>query len=154
MDVKYIEPFIESFSTVMPQLGFANIQKGELSEKGQELTCSGVVIVIGMVGAIKGNVVFRLGLETAKMIASIMMMGEPVEELDDMSKSALAELANMLTASAATCFYNAGIKIDISTPTLLYGNNILINMSSKKVMCAHLEADGNIIEINVAFEQP
>lgn len=153
MDIKYADPFIESFSSVMPQLGFDNVQKGELSVKGQELICSGVVVVIGMVGLIKGNVVFRIDLETAKTIASIMMMGAPVDELDEMSQSALAELTNMLTAGAATHFSNAGIKIDISTPTLLYGNNISISMSSKQVLCVQMKADENVIEINVAFEQ-
>jgi chemotaxis protein CheX len=81
-----------------------------------------------------------------------MMMGMPVDELDEMSQSALSELANMLTASAATAFYNLGIHIDISTPTLLYGKNISVNMSSKQVLCIQLLADGHAIDINIAFE--
>lgn len=153
MDIKYIDPFIQSFSEVMPQLGFCNIQKGDLREKGQELTCSGVVIVVGMVGAIKGNVVYRIGFDTAKTIASTMMMGAPVDELDEMSQSALAELCNMLTASAATYFYNAGINIEISTPTLFHGPNISVSMSSKSVLCVQLNADDNSVEINIAFEE-
>ena len=43
-----------------------------------------------------------------------MMMGMPVTELDEMSQSALSELSNMLTASAATSFSNLGITIDIN----------------------------------------
>ena len=89
MDVRHVNPFIESFTTVMPQLGFGNIQRGNLSVKGQELTYSGVIIIVGIVGAIKGNVVYCIGMEAAKKIASTMMMGMPVDTLDEMSRSAL-----------------------------------------------------------------
>ncbi len=152
MDVKYIDPFVESFESIMPQLQFENLQKGKLSVKGQELINTGVNIIVGMVGAIKGNVVYSLNFESAKKIAS-MMMGMPINELDDMANSALSELANMLTAGAATFFSNLGIQMEISTPTLLYGENITIKMSSNQVLCIELKADESAIEINVAFEK-
>lgn len=153
MDVKYVNPFLESFTSVMPQLGYSNIEKGNLSVKGQDLVNSGVNIIIGIVGKMRGNVVYSIGTESAKRIASTMMMGMPVDELDEMSKSALSELANMLTASAATHFYNLGLPIDISTPTLLQGENISIKMSSSQVLCVELTADDNVIEVNIAFEK-
>ena len=153
MDLKYANPFIESFTAIMPQLGYNNIQSGDLSENGQELINSGVNIIVGIVGEIKGNVVYSIDLENAKSIASTMMMGMPVDELDEMSKSALSELANMLTAGAATAFYDMGIKVDISTPTLLEANNILIKMSSNQVLSVRLLADDTPIEINIAFDK-
>ncbi|OYO51496.1 chemotaxis protein CheX, partial [Lachnotalea glycerini] len=148
MDIKYINPFIASFTTVMPQLGFNSIKKGNLSVKGKELISSGVIIVVGIVGAIKGNIVYVLDKEHAKKIASTMMMGMPVEELDEMAKSALSELTNMLTANAATCFSTSGIPIDISTPTLLHGSNVTVEMSSNKVLCVQLLANDIPVEIN------
>lgn len=152
MDIKYINPFVESFATVMPQLGFDNVQKGKLSVKNKELISSGVIIVVGIVGTIKGNVVYVMDMENAKKIASNMMMGMPVNELDEMSKSALSELTNMLTANAATFFSNSGIPIDISTPTLLHGENVSVEMSSNQVICIQLLANDIPVEINIAFE--
>lgn len=153
MDIKYVNPFIESFATVMPQLGFSNVSKGSLSAKGKELISSGIIIVVGIVGSIKGNVVYVLEMDNAKKIASTMMMGMPVTELDDMARSALSELTNMLTANAATYFSNQNIPIDISTPTLLYGENVTVEMSSSKVLCIQLLADGIPFDINISFEQ-
>jgi chemotaxis protein CheX len=152
MDIKHVNPFIESFAIVMPQLGFSNIQKGNLSVKDKELISSGIVIIVGIVGAVKGNIVYTIDVENAKKIASTMMMGMPVDELDEMSKSALAELTNMLTANAATSFSNSGIPIDISTPTLLHGKNMVVDMSSNQVLCIELLADGIAVEVNIAFE--
>lgn len=153
MDVKHINPFIESFSNVMPQIGFNGTRIGKMSLKGRDLIYSGVIVIVGIVGEIKGNVVYYIDLKCAKKIASTMMMGMDVDEIDEMSQSALSELTNMLTANAATKFYNLGIKIDISTPTLFYGNNITAKMSSNQVICIELFADENPIEINIAFEK-
>lgn len=153
MDVKLVNPFIESFANVMPQLGFNNVQKGNMSVKGKELIGSGVVIIVGIVGAIRGNVVYSIEIENAKKIASTMMMGMPITEFDEMSKSALSELTNMLTANAATSFSNIGVPIDISTPTLLQGDNLSIKMSSNQVLCVQLLANEIPIDINIAFEE-
>ena len=44
MDVKHINPVIESVSNIMPQLGFANISKKGVSVKGKNIESPGVVI--------------------------------------------------------------------------------------------------------------
>ncbi len=152
MDVKYINPFIESFSSVMPQLGFENIKIGELNVKSKEVTESGVIAVVGIVGDVRGNAVYTMSVDAAKTFASTMMMGMPVEELDDMAKSALSELSNMLTATAATAFSNVGITVDISTPTLLQGENISVKLSADPILCIRLFADDTPLDLNVSFE--
>ena len=78
MDVKYVNPFAEAFSAVMPQLGFSNIQKGNLSLKDRDLTSSGVIMVVGIVGEIKGNVVYCLDLENAKLKGHFVTNGNYV----------------------------------------------------------------------------
>lgn len=152
MDVKFVNPFIESFHTVMPQLGFVNTGIGNLSTKAKEVSGDGVIVVLGLVGDIKGNVVYTLEVESAKKIASTMMMGMPVDEFDELAGSALSELTNMLTATAATCFSNIGIKIDISTPTMLSGENMIVKMKSDQILCVQLIADDVLIDVNISFE--
>lgn len=151
MDVKHINPFIESFTNVMPELGFSSAQIGNLSTKDKEVISSGVVVIVGIVGAIRGNVVYSIDIEAAKQIAATMMC-DSVEELDDTALSAISELTNMLTAHAATAFSNIGIIIDISTPTMLQGENVSIKMSSEQVLCVQLLADDIPIEICISFE--
>lgn len=152
MDVNMLNPFVESFNNVMPQLGFSEIKTFEWTKKEKEVIGNGAVIILGIVGAVRGNVVYSIDIDSSKQIASTMMMGMPIEELDDMAKSALSELTNMLTANAATVFSDNGIIIDISTPTMTIGNSISINMSSKEIFSTRLSADDISMEINVAFE--
>lgn len=153
MNVKYMDPFIASFSSVMPQLGFENIRTGEIIDKEKEVVGTGVIVILGIVGELRGNVVYNIDIETAKQIASTMMMGMPIEEFDDMAKSALSELTNMLTATAATAFSDMGVTVDISTPTMLQGENMAVKMSASHIMCVTMFADDMPIEINVSFEK-
>ena len=136
----------------MPQLGFSQVRKGNLSLKSKDLDYSGVVMIVGIVGGIKGNVAYSLTLESAKQVASKMMMGMPVAEFGEMEKSALSELSNILTANTITLFSNAGVLIDISTPTLLQGDNIALKIGSSQILCIELFADDIPIEINIAFK--
>ncbi len=153
MDVKMVTPFMESFMSVIPQLGFAEAKKGKLSAKPQHLVESGVLVIVGVVGDIKGNVVYSMKMDNAKKIASKMMMGMPVDTLEGMAESALSELTNMLTANAATIFSGQGVFVDISTPTLLHGDSITAKMSSKQVLCIEMLADEIPIDISIAFEE-
>lgn len=152
MDAKYVNPFIQSFTTVMPQLGFNNARIVNVTAKEKEVVSSGVIVVLGIVGAIRGNAAYTFDVESAKKIASTMMMGMPIEEFDDMAKSALSELTNMLTATAATSFADMNLIVDISTPTMLEGDNIAIKMSYNQILCVKLVADDVPIEINISFE--
>lgn len=152
MDVKYINPFLDSVLNVMPQLGITDIKKGKLSVKGKLINSPGVLINVGIVGDLRGNVIYGIDMECAKKIASTMMMGMPVNELNEMAQSAISELTNMLTANASIGLSDQGITIDISTPTLMYGD-FTATASSDKVICVELLVNGLLFEINIAIDR-
>lgn len=152
MDVRLINPFIGAVTGIMPQIGFSNITRKGISLKEKKFIVSGVVLTLGIVGDKKGNVVYSIDMDGAKKIASTMMMGMPVEELDDMSKSALSELSNMLTANASINFSNDGINVDISVPTMMYGEEIEINLQKDNIVCIDFDVDGIVLSVNVALD--
>jgi len=53
--------------------------------------------------------------------ASGMMGGLNLTELDEMSKSALSELTNMILGNTATLLYNRGVGVEITPPSFLMG---------------------------------
>lgn len=153
MDMTNAAHFIKSFNTVMTQLGFGKLKKGQLTMAEGVPQSSGIVIVVGIVGAKKGNIAYTIDLENAKKIVSAMMMGMPIAEIDDMAKSALSELTNMLAAHTATSFSESGVQIDISTPTLLHGDNISIKLSNNQVNRLELQIDDVSMEIYFSLEK-
>ena len=91
-------------------------------------------------------------MEGAKKIASTMMMGMPVDELDEMAKSALSELSNMLTANASINFSNDGINVDISVPTMMFGEEIEVNLQKDNIICIEFDIDGISLHVNIALD--
>ncbi|KOY65586.1 MULTISPECIES: chemotaxis protein CheX [Clostridium] len=152
MDVKYINPFIDSFYNILPQIGFSNVTREGVTVKNS-VESLGILINLGIVGDIKGNIVYNIQGENGKKIASKMMMGLPVEELNEMAQSALSELSNMLTANASINFSNIGVNVNISTPTLMYGQDIKIKLNTDKILNIKIVADDIPIDVNVAFEK-
>lgn len=152
MDVKYINPFLNSLANVFPQLGITDIKRGGISVKGKLIESPGVTIIVGIIGDIKGNVIYGTTLDCAKKIASTMMMGMEVKDFDEIAQSAISELTNMLTANAAISFSNEDITIDISTPTLVYGK-FTANASTDKVLCIEMLVDGMPFEVNVSIDK-
>ncbi|HEY5525880.1 MAG TPA: chemotaxis protein CheX [Clostridium sp.] len=152
MDVNHVNPVLESFNNILPQLGLNNIHKNGISVKGKYIESLGVVIIIGLIGDIKGNIIYGMSIDTAKKIASIMMMGMPVEKFDELPQSAISELVNMLTANIAMNFSNDNINVDISTPTLIEGE-FTASCNSDKVLCVEMGVDGMVIEVNISLEK-
>lgn len=152
MDVKYINPFLDAFLSVMPQLGFSEVKKQSLVLKEKNIRSNGVMVILGIVGDVKGNVVYSLDVDSAKKIASVMMMGFPVNDFDDMAQSAVSELTNMLTATASMNFANIGTSINISTPTLMFGEDFEMKMNIDKIISVSLTVNNIPIEINIGLE--
>lgn len=151
MDVKYINPFLNSFFNILPQLGFSNVEKESIS-LSDEINSKGILINLGIVGDFKGNIIYNIDYEAGKQIASKMMMGMPVEELNELAQSALSELSNMLTGNASINLANVGINVNISTPTLMYGQDMHIKVNTDRILNIKIKADNIPIDVNIAFE--
>ncbi|TCU65803.1 chemotaxis protein CheX [Tissierella praeacuta] len=151
MDVKYVNPFLSSFKNVMPQIGFEKVERGKVSIKEKDLITSGVLTIVGIVGDLKGNIIYSLDTNSAKQIVSKMMMGVEIDEFNEMAQSALSELSNMLTANASIEFSNMNINMNISTPTLMYGENIKTAFNTSKVLCVEILVDNIPIEVIISI---
>lgn len=102
----------------------AQMVPGSVAESAPELHDQHVWIRIDIKGSVEGQVAFGLAPEVALKIASAMMGGFELNELDDMSKSAVAELANMISGNACMALSNNGLQLDITPPQVQHGAGI------------------------------
>ena len=121
MSYEYSEQFCNSFMSIMPQLGIENISLTAIDDCGNHIDTPGIVCIIGIIGDLKGNVIFAMNEDCAKKIASDMMGGMDVDDFDETAQSAISELGNMLAATACTELSMIGFTVDVSTPTLMHG---------------------------------
>ena len=122
---EHLNPFLLSEKQVLQQVCNVDIQFGPITKDDFFVSGEPLFIMLGITGEITGQVCMVMGEETAMDVASRMMMGMPVTTLDDMAKSALSELGNMMMGNAATLLSNNNVRIDITPPTLLVGSAIL-----------------------------
>lgn len=150
MDAKLVNPFIDAFTSVLPMMGFPTPSRKGMGLKSIVVDSLGVTIMVGFTRQLRGNVVYNMSEETAKHIASTMMMGMPVASLDEMAQSAICEMSNMLTATAATNLTALGYDVDISTPSLTVGSDFKVKISTEKYLTVTMDLAGHDVEINIA----
>ncbi len=81
-------------------------------------TTAEITAVIGVSGELEGSVLYGFGHGTSLALAG-RMMGETVTEHNEVSLSAVGELANMITGNAATQLSGAGYACAISPPIMI-----------------------------------
>lgn len=153
MKVEYINAFIKATSQVFKTIASLDISVGKPYVKPSPFSASNLVILVGITGEIQGQAVIGLSEETAKSLASAMMMGMPVEALDDMSKSALQELGNMIMGNSATLLFNEGVVVDITPPTLLIGEHIEVSTGNMKTITVPLGCSIGEILLNISSKE-
>ncbi|MBO7335672.1 MAG: chemotaxis protein CheX [Lachnospiraceae bacterium] len=116
-----INPFLMSARSVMQTVCGIDIKFGKIEKTDFKLDGDPMLIMLGITGELSGQACFVMSIEIAKKIASKMMMGMPVEEFDDMARSAISELGNMVMGNAATILSNNNVLIDITPPTIITG---------------------------------
>jgi chemotaxis protein CheX len=124
IDVKHINPFLQSSISIVESVTTVKMTVGKPEKTDFMLKDQVYAIQVGVVGEMKGQVVLVMKEDNAKDIASRMMFGAPVPELDEMASSALNELSNMIMGNTATIFSTLGILIDITPPLAVHGNNL------------------------------
>ncbi|MCB2297381.1 chemotaxis protein CheX [Clostridium tagluense] len=154
MNVEYINPFIEASKSIINQTTGFNPSLGKIYIKGTPYKGADVVVLIGLTGEIQGNVIISLSKKIACKIAAAMMGEISLVELDEIGKSAISELCNMILGTAASIFYKKNISIDITPPTVFTGNNIELSLSKAVIVCIPLEFDdGDSVDINITYKE-
>lgn len=124
LDVNHINPFLQSSIHIMESVAQMKLTVGKPSLHNLEFEGPIYAIQVGVTGEMKGQIVLSMKTDSAKKIASNMMCGMPVEEMDEMACSALNELSNMIMGNTATIFSTQGILIDITPPLAVLGDNV------------------------------
>jgi chemotaxis protein CheX len=154
MRVEYINPFVEAAIHVLQEMTGEEFERGELALKNIPIITQGVVIVIGITGQIEGRVLYDMNKQTAMNIASFMMGGEEITAVDELTKSALNELGNIISGNAISMLNDMGFKFDITPPTLFSGDGMEITSPNMETLIIPLISDkiGEVI-VNVALRE-
>lgn len=141
MKAEYINPFLESARIVIEQMVNVRPTTGDLGIKDVKLVEKYIWIQIGLTGQMQGDIVFGLHESVALKLVSAMMGGFVLTEMDEMGKSAISELGNMISGNASTMLFNQGVRVDI-TPPVIVQSATAAGFVPKKALTIPLIMDG------------
>lgn len=150
MRVEYINPFVEAAYHLLGELLHAPVERGKLSLISAPIQTQGVAVLIGVVGEIEGRVVYDMSEATALKIASVMN-GEELKTFDDLARSTINELGNMITGRAISGLNNQGHTFDITPPSLFCGENMKISNLTLETLVIPLQTVCGELIVNVAM---
>lgn len=131
MDVKYINPFIESVSEVFDTMLQAKVARGTISLTSGKSDPLHIVALIGLSGPARGTVALHLPTKTALGIVS-RILGVALVVADQTVNDGVAEIVNIVAGNAkAKLSATGGIPIDLGLPTLITGNHYTVEYPTK-----------------------
>lgn len=151
MKVEYINPFVQSATSIIEQVARIQVERGDLALRPKMFPSPDVSVILGVTGDVKGQVLYGLSQETAMYLASRMMMGLEVKEFDDVARSAIGELGNMITGNATGVLEKQGILANISPPAIVTGKDVSISNTEGPILVVPIHLPEGTLEINVSL---
>ena len=152
INANYINPFLIAASRVLKDMVFIDAKIGKPYTKEAVYADKSLLIMLGVTGEMRGQVILSFENSVALDIASKMCMMQ-LTVLDDLAESALSELCNMILGNTATVFSTNGIGIDITPPTLCKGTVTFTNHFAANICIPLIYEENKMIEINIAIKE-
>ncbi len=152
MKQEYLNSILASTKEVIDMVCQENIQKGAPYVKNSPYTTSEVSVNVGITGDLKGQFVISLDKNTIKYIASQMMGGMEISDVE-MAKSAIGELSNMIMGTAGTKLSQLDKIIDITPPMILEGK-VSISNPNQTISLPFKTTNNLPIEVDISLIEP
>lgn len=104
---------------------FSSIEKTVIQTPA---TTSDLTVLIGVMGTLEGNVILSLDADSSKKIATTMTGGFEFKEIDEMLKSAIAELGNTIMGRVCMKLSEIGKNVDITPPVVIEGKDVKLSV--------------------------
>lgn len=126
MNVTFINPFLESTINVLSTMASINPVPGKPFLKNDKVACGDVSGIIGLTGTARGSM--AISFSTASILKIVSnMIGEKHSVVNSSICDAVGELTNMVSGDARKRLETEGFQINASLPTVVYGENHIIN---------------------------
>src|SRR3712207_3437571 len=117
---EHLEPFVAAARDVLEQELSAAVTPGRLAIVSERGTSQDVTAIVGIAGGLTGLALYGMSRATSLAVVG-RLLGEAVDELDELALSGIGELGNVITGRAATLLAESGLSAEIAPPVLLVG---------------------------------
>jgi len=130
---EYIQNYLHAFESVLDSLIKSPIEFEIIDTRNISSLNHDMSVIMGFVGDFRGQVNFIMRKNVAMTLTSILAGGMEITEINELVKSAMGELANMIMGNACTRFSEQGVFMDITPPSIITGEDFQISNLSPTV---------------------
>jgi len=153
MRVEYANPFVQAaVETFQKEIG-VRLSRKDLKVKSSPVPSQAISIIIGVTGAVRGQVVLSLDENVAMAVAKAMLPGKLPVELKKLINSAVSELANIITGQASILLAGDHGKIDITPPAIVMGAGLRMDFLDLQTICLTFLSEVGSLELNIALTE-
>lgn len=118
MPFQHIDSFVRAAYKVIETMVQPGVDAGKPFFNEEPLSKYDLCVLVGVLGDLQGQVICGMAEETARKIIR-QMLGVESETIDEMGKSAICELKNIIIGTASTNLSLVGYRCTITPPLLL-----------------------------------
>ena len=152
LNADIINPFLMAGVQMLKDVSQVETKIGKPAVKQATFSDDTIVIMIGITGEMKGQVMLAFPNDVACLVAGNMCM-MPTNEMTELYMSAICELGNMIMGNAATIFSTKGIGIDITPPTVCRGNMTFSPANSQNIGIPLILNDNRTIVVDISVKE-
>jgi chemotaxis protein CheX len=152
MDVKFLNPFLDSAADVLKKEVEVEITRGAINVQKSALTTNDVTVLINLVGQIQGVVLYEVSKETAISFVS-RMLGQSFTEFNNLAQSGIAELGNVISGKATVELSKTGLDSTISPPTMIIGKGTQISTMDFPRIVVPIHTDLGDLVVHLALKE-
>lgn len=156
LNADYVNPFVtKALDTLRQFLPDSEITRGEISVHETPFNTKGTATYLGISGDLEGRVIYQMDVNTAINVAGEMNQ-EEFDELNEIARSTIQELGNIISGNATTKLRNVANEktIDITPPSLIVGEDTKISDSvSSQFIQVPLHTPHGDFTINLAVKE-
>ena len=141
INAEHVNTFLMAATKVISEACNLTPRVGKPYIRNTTFSNDSVVIMIGVTGEMQGQVILAFERKIALEVASKMMFME-VTQLDEISTSAICELANMIMGNAS----------DITPPSLFQGNFSVSGAVANMCVPIYIN-DTDFVELDLCIKQ-
>jgi chemotaxis protein CheX len=152
MKVQVVNRYVESAISVIGKETDSQVTRGGLLLEGNPYTAEDVTAIISVGGMLSGSIYLSMSEATALKITSTIL-GQEAGELDALTQSGIAEMANVIAGTAGIELAEEGIQTTINPPMVLVGRGARLMMVEIQRLVVPLNTTYGEVKLHVALRE-
>ena len=154
MDVKLINPVLETIVNVLSTMANVKPSMGKPTLKTDEVSLGEVTGIMNMDSSkVRASLAITFTQSTILDLVK-RMLGEELTELDDTVRDMTGEMTNMVVGGAKNLYAAQGYDFNMSTPSILVGKNHTVHHAYPgKTIVMPFKSDSGEFFVELCFEE-